>query len=130
MQRLLKEALTARQHAVCPLSSVAVGCALEASDGTIIHGCNIESAIPTLSACAERTAIFAALAQGLRDFKRIAVIADFNSPIPPCGACRQLILEFAPHAEIIIGNLKGETKVFQSVLKLLPEPYRIEDRVK
>lgn len=130
MQRLLKEALTARTQAIVPLSGVAVGCALEATDGTIIHGCNIESVIPVLSSCAERTAIYAALARGLRDFKRIAVIADFNSPIPPCGACRQFLLEFAPKAEIIIGNLKGDIKTFQSVLKLLPEPYRIEDRVK
>lgn len=129
MHRLLKEALTARDRAVAPLSNVAVGCALEATDGTIIHGCNIESAIPVLSVCAERAAIISALARGYRDFKHIAVIADFNSPIPPCGACRQFILEFAPKAEITIGNLKGESKSFQSVLKLLPEPYRIEDRV-
>jgi cytidine deaminase len=130
MHRLLKEALTARIHAVAPLSGVTVGCALEASDGTIIHGGNIESVIPVLSVCAERNAICAALSRGLRDFQRIAVIADFKTPIPPCGACRQFLLEFAPQAEIIIGNVKGEEKVFQSVLQLLPEPYRIEDRVR
>lgn len=129
MHRLLKEALTARNHAVATLSTVAVGCALETSDGTILHGCNIESAIPVLSVCAERAALIAALARGYRDFKHIAVIADFNSPIPPCGACRQFILEFAPKAEIIIGNLKGQERTFKSVLELLPEPYRIEDRV-
>ncbi len=129
MHPLLKIALDARQRAVAPLSGVQVGAALELGDGTIISGCNIESAIPILSSCAERTALITALAQGHRDIRRIAVIADFRHPIPPCGACRQLILEFAPNAEIIIGNLKGEEETFKSVLELLPIPYRIEDRV-
>lgn len=130
MHPLLKSALAARQKAVVPLSDIQVGAAVELSDGTVILGCNIESAIPVLSSCAERTAIMTALSQGRRDICRIAVIADFNSPIPPCGACRQFILEFAPNAEIVIGNVKGQERVFKSVAELLPEPYRIEDRVK
>lgn len=130
MHTLLKAALDARQNAHTPLSGVAVGCAVELTDGTLVQGCNIESAIPILSSCAERTAIMTAIAQGRRTIRRIAVIADFKSPIPPCGACRQFILEFAPTAEIIIGNLRGQEQTFKSVLELLPEPYRIEDRVK
>lgn len=130
MHKLLKEAEGARDRAVASLSGVTVGAAVETADGTIIHGCNVESAIPALSVCAERSAILSALAQGRREFRRIAVIADFQHPIPPCGACRQFLLEFAPEAEIIIGNLKGEARRFASVLELLPEPYRIEDRVK
>lgn len=130
MHKLLKEAETARSHALAPLSGVTVGAALETADGAIVHGCTVESVIPVLSVCAERSAILSALAQGRRDFRRIAVIADFHNPIPPCGACRQFLLEFAPDAEIIIGNLKGEARRFASVLELLPEPYRIEDRVK
>lgn len=130
MHPLLKAAQDARSKAHVPLSGVQVGAALELGDGTIIQGCNIESVIPILSSCAERTAIMFAIMQGRRDIKRIAVIADFNTPIPPCGACRQFILEFAPNAEIIIGNLKGQERTFKSVLELLPEPYSIEDRVK
>lgn len=130
MHPLLKAALDARPKAHVPLSGVQVGAALELDDGTVIQGCNIESVIPILSSCAERTAIILAIAQGRRDIRRIAVIADFNAPIPPCGACRQFILEFAPKAEIIIGNLKGQERTFKSVLELLPEPYSIEDRVK
>lgn len=130
MHALLKAALDARHNAHAPLSGVTVGCALETANGTVIAGCNIESAIPVLSSCAERTAIMSALAQGNRDIRRIAVIADFNAPIPPCGACRQFILEFAPNAEIIIGNVKGQERTFKSVAELLPEPYRIEDRVR
>lgn len=130
MHPLLKAASDARLKAHTPLSGVQVGAALETPDGTIIQGCNIESVIPILSSCAERTAIISALAQGHHDIRRIAVIADFKSPIPPCGACRQFILEFAPNAEIIIGNLKGQERTFKSVLELLPEPYSIEDRVK
>lgn len=130
MHPLLKAALDARRKAHVPLSGVQVGAALELADGTVIQGCNIESVIPVLSSCAERTAIMSAIAQGRRDVRRIAVIADFTTPIPPCGACRQFILEFAPDAEIIIGNLKGQERTFKSVLELLPEPYRIEDRSK
>jgi cytidine deaminase len=128
MHPLLKVALDARQKAIAPLSGVRVGAALELTDGTVIPGCNIESVIPVLSSCAERTAIMTALSQGHRDICRIAIIADFKHPVPPCGACRQFILELAPHAEIIIGNIKGGETRFKSVLELLPEPYRIEDR--
>lgn len=130
MHPLLRLALDARRKAVVPLSGIPVGAALELADGTTVSGCNIESAIPVLSSCAERTAILTAMTQGRRDIRRIAVIADFNSPIPPCGACRQFLLEFAPDAEIIIGNVKGQERTFTSVLELLPEPYRIEDRVR
>lgn len=129
MHPLLKVALDARQKAIVPLSGIQVGAAVELTDGSIIQGCNIESVIPVLSSCAERTAIMAAIAQGHRDIRRIAVIADFKSPIPPCGACRQFILEFAPDAEILIGNVKGQQRTFASVTELIPEPYRIEDRV-
>lgn len=130
MHPLLKVALDAQKNAHVPLSGVKVGAALELADGTTIQGCNIESTIPVLSSCAERTAISVAIAQGTRDIRRIAVIADFKSPIPPCGACRQFILEFAPQAEIIIGNVAGQERTFNSILDLLPEPYRIEDRKK
>lgn len=130
MDSLLDAAKKARAQAVAPLSGVTVGAALETADGTIIYGCNVESMIPVLSSCAERTAIFSALAQGHRQFKRLAVIADFANPITPCGACRQFILEFAPDVEIIMGNLKGAETRVASVLELLPGAYRIEDRVK
>lgn len=130
MHPLLKTALDARLRAHAPLSGIQVGVALELEDGTIIQGCNVESVIPVLSCCAERTAIVSAIAQGHRNIRKIAVIADFKTPIPPCGACRQFILEFAPNAEIIIGNMKGQERTFKSVLELLPEPYRIEDRIK
>lgn len=123
MHRLLKEALTARSRAVAPLTHFTVGCALETIDGTIIHGANIESVIPALSLCAERSAIAAALSQGHRQFKRIAVMADYPSPIPPCGVCRQMILEFAPDAEIVMGNTQGQERSVPSVRAFLPEAY-------
>lgn len=128
MHVLLEEARKAREKAIAPMSGVKVGAVLECSDGTLIQGCNIESAIPILSVCAERAAILTALAQGRRDFKRLAVIADFKNPITPCGACRQFISEFAPQVEIVIGNTKGAEKSFASVDELLPLSYKITDR--
>lgn len=124
MHRLLKEALTARARAVAPLTHFEVGCALEAADGVIIHGVNIESVIPALSMCAERSAIAAALSMGYQSIKRIAVIADYPGPIPPCGVCRQMLLEFAPDAEIIMGNTQGQERTVSSVRDLLPEAYQ------
>lgn len=123
MHQLLQEAVKARIRAVAPLTQFTVGCAVEATDGTIIYGANIESVIPALSLCAERSAIAAALSQGHRKFKRIAVIADYPTPIPPCGVCRQMLLEFAPDAEIIMGNTKGQERIVKSVREFLPEAY-------
>jgi len=121
--QLLKEALKARTNAISPLSGFSVGCALEIDDGTIVYGANVESGIPVLSSCAERSAIISALSQGFRKFKRIAVIADYPRPTPPCGACRQFILEFAPDAEIITGNLKGDVKHYENITELMPNAY-------
>ena len=71
-----------------------VGAALETSDGTIVTGCNVENATYGLTICAERVAMFKALSEGHRAFTRIAIVADTESPTPPCGACRQILWEF------------------------------------
>lgn len=121
-ESLVEAARAARQHAVADFSGFKVGAALEAADGTIVTGCNVENASYGLTICAERVAIFKALSDGKRHFTRIAVVADTESPTPPCGACRQIIWEFCGDVEVIIGNLTAIAARLQ-MRDLLPLPF-------
>lgn len=91
---LLDEAWKARDQAYAPYSKFHVGAALLAADGRIFPGCNVENISYGLTNCAERVAIGAAVAAGVRDFVAVAVVADTTVPISPCGACRQVLAEF------------------------------------
>src|SRR5580698_3214759 len=106
---LTDAALAARNHAHAPFSHFLVGAALESTDGRVFTGCNVENATYGLTVCAERVALFKAISEGAREFVRIAVVADTAEPTPPCGACRQLLWEFAGDLEIVLGNLAAET---------------------
>lgn len=119
---LVAAAIDARTRAFAPYSKFRVGAALEAEDGTVIAGCNVESASYGLTTCAERVAVFAAVARGFRCFKRVAVVADTAELTPPCGACRQILWEFAPDAEVILANLAGRTERF-TMRELLPRGF-------
>ena len=99
-----------------------VGAALLTSDGTVVTGCNIENATYGLTLCAERVAMFTALAAGHRRFSRIAVVADTIAPTPPCGPCRQILWEFAGDLEIVLANLRRETGRHR-LSDLLPLPF-------
>ena len=88
MEPLLQAALKARDHAHAPFSKFHVGAALEDSDGKIWTGCNVENASYGLTLCAERVAVFKAISEGVRKFRRIAIAADTQTLTPPCGACR------------------------------------------
>ena len=120
--RLVDAARAAREHAVADFSKFKVGAALETDTGEIITGCNVENASYGLTICAERVAIFKALSEGKRSFRRIAVVADTASPTPPCGACRQIIWEFCGDIEVIIANLETVTTSLQ-MSALLPLPF-------
>lgn len=109
VEDLLKEASLARQQAYAPYSRFAVGAALLTRSGRIFTGCNVENISFGLTICAERAAVFAAVASGERQFIRIVVVADSKTPVSPCGACRQVLAEFAPELEIISGDLAGGT---------------------
>lgn len=122
MDRLTEAALEAREHAHAPFSKFKVGAAVEAQDGTIYTGCNVENATYGLTVCAERIAVFKAISEGARHFKRIAVAADTDVLTPPCGACRQILWEFCGNAELILVNLKGKTETFQ-LADLFPRPF-------
>ena len=118
----MSEARKARRRARADYSGFKVGAALEAGDGTIITGCNIENATYGLTMCAERVAMFKALSDGHRTFRRIAVVADTQAPTPPCGSCRQILWEFAGDIEVILANLRRETGRHQ-MRDLLPLPF-------
>lgn len=124
---LITAARAVREHAHAPLTGVKVGAALEATDGTIITGCNVESPTAIVHICAERAAIVKAISEGHRQFKRIAMIGDFHSPIPPCGYCRQALQEFAPDIEVIMATIDGKIQTAK-LTDLNPMAYRIDDR--
>src|SRR5262245_47059965 len=107
-RQLLDAARAVRLHAHAPFSNFLVGAALEAADGRIVTGCNVENATYGLTICAERVAVFKAISEGLRRFRRVAVVADAEAPTPPCGACRQVLWEFGGDLEVVLGNLAVE----------------------
>ena len=119
---LLDAARTARKHAHAPFSGFLVGAALESADGRVITGCNVENATYGLTICAERVAVFKAISEGLRHFRRVAIVADTDAPTPPCGACRQILWEFGGDLEVVLANLTEEKARFR-LKDLLPHPF-------
>jgi cytidine deaminase len=119
---LVGAARRARENADAAFSGVKVGAALETTDGTIITGCNIENASYGLTICAERVAMFKALSDGHRAFSRLAIVADTPSPMPPCGACRQILWEFGGNLEIRLASLTEERGTHR-LRDLLPIPF-------
>jgi cytidine deaminase len=120
--KLLAAARAVRERAAADFSGFKVGAALETTDGQIITGCNVENASYGLTICAERVAIFKAISEGQRSFTRIVVVADTESPTPPCGACRQILWEFAGDIEVILANKTAVTATLQ-MKDLLPLPF-------
>ena len=120
--RLISSARRARRYARAAYSGFKVGAALETEDGPIFTGCNIENATYGLTMCAERVAMFKALSEGHRAFRRIVIVADTEEPTPPCGSCRQILWEFAGDIEVILANLRRETGRYQ-MSELLPLPF-------
>lgn len=126
-EQLINEAKRAREHAYSPHSNFAVGAALLGEDGVIYRGCNIENVSFGLTNCAERTAFFNAISAGMRKFEALAIVGDTENPIPPCGACRQVMVEFCDKdMPVFCTNLKGD--VFETTVeKLLPGAFSKED---
>lgn len=124
---LISEAKKAREKAYVPYSNFKVGAAILTEEGKFIHGCNIENASYSMTNCAERTAFFKAISDGITKFKAIAIIAATEGPCSPCGACRQVMVEFcSPSMPVILTNLKGDL-LETTVSELLPGAFLPED---
>lgn len=128
-QELIAAARAARQQAYVPYSGFAVGAAVRADDGRVFSGCNIENASYGLTCCAERVAVFHAVAAGVRQLAEAAVIADTDGPCMPCGACRQVLSEFGPDMRVYVTSLRGQWQVL-TMPELLPGAFAAADMVR
>src|SRR5699024_9875668 len=126
-QNLLKEAKNIKNNAYVPYSKFPVGAAVLTRSGKVYTGCNIENAAYPVSCCAERMAIFKAIADGAHDFSEMAVVADTERPVPPCGSCRQVMSEFFDsNMSIHLADIHSETKTV-TMEELLPFSFQAED---
>ena len=124
LEKLLEQAIEAREFSYSPYSNYKVGAALLTREGPVYKGCNIESASFTPSVCAERTAIFKAVSEGYRDFVAIAVATSNGGS--PCGVCRQMMREFAPNLTVIVGDTAGNYQIL-TLPELLPHSFGPEN---
>jgi cytidine deaminase len=125
--QLLERALDAREQAYAPYSRFRVGAAVLTRDGRVYGGCNVENASYGLCNCAERTALFAAVADGHRpgDLERLLVVADTEQPVQPCGACRQVMLELGgEHLRVVLADCHG-SRIETTAGQLLPGGFRL-----
>jgi cytidine deaminase len=122
MSKLIEAALDARKNAHAPFSNFKVGAALEDDQGRIFTGCNVENATYGLTVCAERVAVWKAISEGARKFRRVAVAADTDTLTPPCGACRQILWEFCGDIALTLVNLAGKSETMQ-LKDLFPRPF-------
>ncbi len=123
---LLAEARAAREHAWAPYSRFEVGAAVRGGSGRVYRGCNVENASYGLTICAERVAIASAVAAGERRITALAVVADTPAPLSPCGACRQVLAEFAPaETPVLLANLAGATRL-TTAGALLPDTFTLD----
>ncbi len=113
-------------HAYAPYSKFRVGAAVLTSDGRVFQGCNVENASHGLSICAERSAVSAAVTAGSRTFMALALVSDADGPASPCGACRQVLAEFAPSLLISSYGLNGSVQQW-TIAELLPHRFQLNE---
>ncbi|HUF74827.1 MAG TPA: cytidine deaminase [Longimicrobiales bacterium] len=118
---LVARAREVMERAYAPYSGFRVGAALLGDDGSVHTGCNVENASYGLTICAERAAVGAAVARGVRRLRAAAIATSGSEPVPPCGACRQVLAEFSPTMTIV--SVAGEGRKTWTLDRLLPEPF-------
>ena len=114
--------MSALENAYAPYSNFRVGAALRTSDGTVVTGCNMENSAYGLAICAETLAVASAVSQGLGDFEEIAIATDDDEPTPPCGACRQVLNEFARNIKVT-SYTRGGREASWTLEELLPHAF-------
>jgi cytidine deaminase len=126
---LLAKAQSARVFAYAPYSGFRVGAALRTAQGDVYTGCNVENASYGLTVCAERAALFKAVCDGKREFSALAVVVDADAEdlATPCGACRQVLAEFAEDLVIVLGNLSGAVETY-GLKQLFPSPFKLRTK--
>jgi cytidine deaminase len=122
LDRLREAAFAAMARAYAPYSEFPVGAALLTADGSVVAGCNVENAAYPSGICAERGAVMAAVAAGHRAFRLLVLATEADEPAPPCGACRQVLVEFAPRLPVVSVNRDGEVRRW-TMAELLPSPF-------
>jgi cytidine deaminase len=126
-QELINKALEAREFAYAPYSGFLVGAALEGKSGQVYTGANVENASYGLTVCAERIAVFKAVSSGEKEFSQIAIAGSGEGPTYPCGACLQVLAEFAPGLTIYTGSDPGQYQVF-NLSEMLPQAFSLNTR--
>lgn len=124
-RKLVEQALRVKELSYAPYSKFKVGSAVLGKDGRIFVGCNVENASYGLTVCAERVALFNAISNGCRDFKAIVIVGDTDSYLPPCGACRQVLLEFGEDLLVIMAKSDG-SYIEKNLKDLIPFAFRLE----
>lgn len=121
-QELIEKAIEARKTSYSPYSRFSVGASVLVTKGVVFTGCNIENSSYGLSICAERVAIFNAISSGFKKFKAMAIVSDSRYICTPCGACRQVMMQFSPEMDIIMMNLENHMKICKAI-ELLPDAF-------
>ena len=122
--KLYDIATKARENASAKYSNFKVGAAIRTKSGNIYFGSNVESSSYGLSICAERVALFTALSNGEKEFDSIMIVSDSSTPTSPCGACRQVLFDYAPDINVIMSNLKKDETI-ENIQNLLIKPFSL-----
>lgn len=125
IEKLVSEAKSVLGNSYAPYSGIHVAATVYTERGSIYHGVNVENASYGLTICAERTAIFNMVTHGERSPVAVAIVTDYEKPIPPCGACRQVIAEFNPEATIIMHSTRTGETIVVSLKELFPSPFNL-----